>query len=119
MKSQGFRRMENGVRCCLSPWSWSLLEHPLAEGINTGLIPEEVVPVTKEGKAAILHLKISLHPSGNGLSGACGPENELAAGREIQGNHFRCCFGLNPARGGGRAVEWAQLPKDVFVHGMV
>lgn len=60
--------------------SWSLFAHmlehlPLAEGINMGVIPKEVPPVMKEGKADTSDLRTSLHPLGNMLSDISGPEN--------------------------------------------
>lgn len=60
--------------------SWRLFPHLLvhlllAEGVNMGVIPEEVLPVMKEGKAATSNFKTSLHPSGNMLSDISGPEN--------------------------------------------
>lgn len=89
--------MESDAAC--PPWSWNLLEHPLAEGINTGLIPEEVLPVTKEGKAATSHLKISLHPSGNGLTGACGPENVAGSWEGGSGPSFQMLLWFKSSRG--------------------
>ena len=98
LKSQGFWRQWGRVRCWLESilvplQSRSLfprvLEHlPLAEGIKMGVIPEEALPVMKEGKAATSNLKTSLHPSGNMLSDISGPENAACSWEGGLGQSF-------------------------------